>query len=54
MLYCSYFNYMSVFKFLLTAYVQYNFYMCMSRVDEGCQWWLLPLLLLTKDDNGTL
>jgi hypothetical protein len=32
MLYDIYFNYMSVFQFSLTAYVQYNFYMCMSQV----------------------
>jgi hypothetical protein len=35
MLYCSYFNCMTVFKFLLTTYVQYNFYMRMTRVTSS-------------------
>jgi hypothetical protein len=35
MLYHSYFNCISVFKFLLTAYVQYNFYLHMSRVTSS-------------------
>jgi hypothetical protein len=35
MLYCSYFNYMAVFIFLLTAYVQYNFCMDMSQVTSS-------------------
>jgi hypothetical protein len=34
MLYGSYFDYMSVFN-LLTAYVQYNLFMCMSRVTSS-------------------
>jgi hypothetical protein len=35
MLYCSYFNCMTDFKFIFTAYVQYNFYMRMSRVTSS-------------------
>jgi hypothetical protein len=35
MLYCSYFNCISIFKFLFIVYVQYNFYMQMSRVTSS-------------------
>jgi hypothetical protein len=35
MLYCSYFNCMTIFKFLLTAYMQYNFYTHMGRVTSS-------------------
>jgi hypothetical protein len=42
MLYFSYFNFMAIFKFLFTAYVQYNF--CMHAHELGDK---LTILLST-------
>jgi hypothetical protein len=56
MLYCSYFNCITVFKFLFTTYVQYNFYKRMSQVTSShfaksfydiCSEYITPCAVMT-------